>query len=70
MKFNINLIFNAIALAMGIVVIVLNILHAADTSTSILLLSIGLACLAITKFHSKKNRSPQRCKRRQYKRFI
>lgn len=54
MKFNINLIFNAIALAMGIVVIVLNILHAADTSTSILLLSIGLACLAITKFHSKK----------------
>lgn len=54
MKFNINLIFKAIALAMGIVVVVLNVLHVADASISTLLLGIGLACLAITQFDSKK----------------
>ena len=43
-----DLIFKAIALAMAVAVIALNILHAASVETSLLLLGTGLFGLAIT----------------------
>ena len=43
----INLIFKAIALAMGIAVVVLNILNQIDIKSSIIMLGIGIACIAI-----------------------
>lgn len=47
MKDLINLIFKAIALAMGIAVVVLNILNQIDIKSSIIMLGIGIACIAI-----------------------
>jgi hypothetical protein len=44
----INFIFKGLAMAMGIAVIVLNILRAAPVDTQLLLLGLGLACLAIS----------------------
>jgi hypothetical protein len=44
----VNLVFKAVALAMGVAVVVLSILHVATVETSILMLGIGLFCLAIT----------------------
>jgi hypothetical protein len=43
----VNLVFKAVALAMGVAVVVLNTLNAASTNTSITLLGIGLFCLAV-----------------------
>ena len=47
MKDLINLIFKAVALAMGIAVVVLNILNQIDVKSSIIMLGIGVACIAI-----------------------
>jgi uncharacterized membrane protein len=44
----INTIFKGVAVAMGIAVIVLNILKTAPADTQLMLLGLGLACLAIS----------------------
>ena len=44
----VNVVFKAVALAMGVAVVVLSILRVATVETSILMLGIGLFCLAIT----------------------
>ena len=51
----INLIFKAIALAMGIAVVVLNILNQIDIKSSIIMLGIGLVCMAIYLLDNKEN---------------
>ena len=43
----INLIFKAVALAMGIAVVVLNILDKIDTKSSVIMLGVGIACIGI-----------------------
>ena len=43
----INLVLKAVALAMGVVSLILGILGAADVSTQVTLLSIGLFTLAL-----------------------
>lgn len=42
-----NLILKAVALAMGIAVVVLNILDKIDVKTSIILLGIGMCCIGL-----------------------
>lgn len=44
----VNVIFRAVALAMGVAVVVLNILKTAAVETQTLLLGIGLFALAVT----------------------
>lgn len=44
----IDLVFKAVALAMGVAVVVTAIIGIMDTKGQILLLGIGLFCLAIT----------------------
>jgi hypothetical protein len=44
----VNTVLKAVALAMGVAVVVLSILRVATVETSILLLGIGLFCLALT----------------------
>lgn len=51
----INLIFKAVALAMGIAVVVLNILNQIDIKSSIIMLGIGIACMAIYLLDNKGN---------------
>ncbi len=55
MKDLINLILKAVALAMGIAVIVLNILNQIDVKSSIIMLGIGIACMAIYLLDNKEN---------------
>lgn len=55
MKDLINLIFKAIALSMGIAVVVLNILNQIDIKSSIIMLGIGIACMAIYLLDNKEN---------------
>ena len=55
MKDLINLIFKAVALAMGIAVVVLNILNQIDIKSSIIMLGIGIVCIAIYLLDNKKN---------------
>ena len=43
----VGLVLKAVGLAMGVVVIVLSVLGAADMSTHVLLLAIGLAALGL-----------------------
>ena len=50
----INLIFKAVALAMGIAVVVLNILNQIDVKSSIIMLGIGVACIAIYLLDNKE----------------
>ena len=50
----INLIFKAIALAMGVAVIVLNILNQIEVKNSIVMLGIGLLCVGIYLLNDKK----------------
>ena len=52
----INLIFKAVALAMGIAVVVLNILDKIDTKSSIIMLGIGIACISIYLLDEKENK--------------
>jgi len=44
----VDLVFKAVALAMGVAVVVTNIMGVMDTTGQVLLLGIGLFCLAIT----------------------
>ncbi len=46
----VSLVLRAIALAMGVAVIILHILRAADAGTMVLLLGIGLLALAVAAF--------------------
>lgn len=50
----VNLIFKAVAIAMGIAVVVLNILNEIDIKSSIIMLGIGLACVAIYLLDNKE----------------
>ena len=43
-----NFVLKAIALAMGVAVVVMQILHSATAETAITLLGIGLFCLALS----------------------
>ena len=54
MKDLINLIFKAVALAIGIAVVVLNILNQIDVKSSIMMLGIGLVCMAIYLLDNKE----------------
>ena len=54
MKDLINLILKAVALAMGIAVVVLNILNQIDVKSSIIMLGIGLVCMAIYLLDNKE----------------
>ena len=49
----VHLIMKAIALAMGVVVVVLSILNELDANSGMGMLGIGLACLAITSLSQK-----------------
>lgn len=49
----INLILKAVALAMGIALIVLNILNQVNVKSSIIMLSIGLVCVAFYLFRNE-----------------
>ena len=49
----VNTILKAVALAMGVAVVVLNILGAATALTSITLLGFGLTLLALLQFMEK-----------------
>ena len=51
----INLIFKAIALAMGIAVLVLNILNKIDLKSSIIMLAIGMICISIHILNKKED---------------
>lgn len=52
----VNLIFKAVALAMGIAVVVLNILDKIDVKSSIIMLGIGIACISIYLLDQKENK--------------
>ena len=54
MKDLVNLIFKAVAIAMGIAVVVLNILNEIDIKSSIIMLGIGLACVGIYLLDNKE----------------
>lgn len=49
-----TLIFQGVALAMGIASLVLNIMGTIEIKNSISLLSIGLICLAMSQLENKK----------------
>ena len=49
-----TLILKAVALAMGIAVLVLSVLGEADADTGITMLAIGLVCLALSQFTKEK----------------
>lgn len=53
----VNMIMKAIALAMGVCVIVLSILNEADVKSMMGMLGFGLVCLAITSFEKKDENS-------------
>ncbi len=50
-----NLVLKAVAMAMGIAVVVLNILGEIDVKSSIIMLGIGLACTGIYLLENKEN---------------
>ena len=50
-----NLIFRAVALAMGIAVVILNVLNQIDVKSSIIMLGIGIVCIAIYLLDNKEN---------------
>lgn len=49
------LIFKSIGLAMGISTLVLNIMKAINVKNSIILLSIGLICLALNELENRSS---------------
>lgn len=52
----INLIFKAVAIAMGIAVVVLNILNEIDIKNSVIMLGVGLACIGIYLLDDNENK--------------
>ncbi|MFR8103735.1 MAG: helix-turn-helix domain-containing protein [Clostridia bacterium] len=53
----INLIFKAVSLAMGIAVVVLNILNQIDVKSSIIMLGFGMICISIYLLDNKENKN-------------
>lgn len=51
----INLIFKAVALAMGISVVILNILNQIEVKSSLIMLGIGIVCISIYLLSNKEN---------------
>lgn len=49
-----TLVFKGVGMAMAVAVVVLNILGSVDLQTQVLLLGIGVACLAIVTLDSEK----------------
>jgi hypothetical protein len=49
-----TLVFKGVGMAMAVAVVVLNILGSVDLQTQVLLLGIGVACLAIVALDSEK----------------
>lgn len=52
----INLILKAVALAMGFALIILNVLNQIDVKSSIIMLSIGLVCVAFYLFRNENKK--------------
>ena len=52
----INLILKAVALAMGIALIILNVLNQIDVKSSIIMLSIALVCVAFYLFRNENKK--------------
>ena len=50
----VTLVFKGVAMAMAVAAVVLNILKSAPLETQVLLLGIGLACLAIVTLDSSQ----------------
>lgn len=50
----INLVIKAVALAMGVAVVVLSILNSLDVESGMVLLGIGMTCTGISLFNSKE----------------
>ena len=50
----IDLIFKAVALAMGIAVVVLSVLNKLAAESGIVLLGIGMTCIGISSFHKNE----------------
>ena len=50
-----DIALKAIALAMGIAVVVLSVLDRVEMKSAISMLGIGLACLAMTQFPERKD---------------
>lgn len=48
-----KIIFSAVALAMGVATLVLSIIKQIEAKTAIVLLSIGLICLAVDKLENR-----------------
>lgn len=53
----VNLIFKAVALAMGIAVVVLNILDKINVKSSMIMLGIGISCVCIYLFSINENKN-------------
>ncbi len=51
----VDLALKGVSLAMGIAVVVLSLINEIETRHAVSMLGIGLACLAITQFSSKKD---------------
>ncbi len=49
-----TLVFKGVGMAMAVAVVVLNILGSVDLQTQVLLLGIGVACLAIVALDAEK----------------
>ena len=49
-----GIVLDAVALAMGIAVIVLSILGKLEFQTSVTMLAVGVLCVALTQFHFEK----------------
>lgn len=53
----VNLIFKAVALAMGIAVVVLNILDKINVKSSMIMLGIGITCICIYLFNMNESKN-------------
>lgn len=53
----VNLIFKAVALAMGIAVVVLNILDKINVKSSMIMLGIGISCVCIYLFNMNESKN-------------
>ena len=53
----INLILKAVSMAMGIAVLVLNVINQIDTKSSIIMLSIGILCSGLYLFSNRDNKN-------------
>ena len=49
------LVLKAIPLAMGIAVVVLSVMKELETNTAIMMLGLGLACMAVTQLPKKED---------------